>query len=337
MTIFDAVVVCARFQPPHRCHFEAIEFGLSQADRVVVLCFGADESRSLNNPWSTDERGALIQAGLPVADRIEVVFLEDVRYDLEAWARRAESVVNACIGSATKIGVIADRSAGLDRMPLPATWSLIDRACAFGQEERAVRERLLWSEDAIAWTDLERDVPARVGAALRRFSGEQNYAGLRDEAAFIKTFRASWSTAPHPAVFVTIDALVVWSDAALLIQRRHAPGASLWALPGGFVDQAETLADACVRELYEESGLSLDPARITERRVFDAPERSLRGRTVTHVFRFDLDAAAPQPEVRGGDDATQACWVRRDEIRAETMFEDHYAILQVMLPSLIRR
>ena len=331
MTMFDAVVVCARFQPPHCSHFEAIEFGLSQVGHVVVLCFGANESRSLNSPWSTDERELLIRAGLPAASSVDVVFLEDVRYDREAWSRRAEKLVNDCTGAATKIGVIADRSPGRDRMPLPVKWTLFDRACAFGRDERALREHLLWSEEEIPWQDLETDLPERVGAELRRFAAKERYAQLRDEAAFIKSFKASWSAAPHPPVFVTVDALVLWSEAVLLIRRRQAPGTGLWALPGGFVDQAETLADACVRELYEETGLKLDPAGITDRHVFDAPDRSLRGRTVTHVFRLDLDAAAPPPDVCGRDDAEQACWVRRDEIRAEAMFEDHYAILQVML------
>lgn len=326
--MLDAVIVCARFQPPQRSHFEAIDYGLSQGDRVVVLCFGANESRSLTNPWSSDEREALIRAGLASANRVDLVFVEDVRYNPEAWSRRAEASIEACMGSAAKIGVIADRADGLDRPPLPAAWTLIDRVCAFGRDERVLRERLLWSENAISFTDLEGYLPAPVGTELKRFSDQGGYAGLRDEAAFIKSFKARWSVAPYRPVFVTVDAL---SDAVLLIRRGRAPGAGLSALPGGFLDQNETLADACMRELFEETGLKLDPAEITDQCVFDAPERSLRGRTVTHLFRFDLDAAAPQPEVQGGDDAEQACWVRCDEIRAPAMFEDHYAILQVIL------
>ncbi len=331
MAMFDAVVVCARFQPPHRSHFEAIEHGLSEAERVVVLCFGADESRSLVNPWSNDAREALIRAGLTDASRVDVAFLEDVQYDHAAWSRRAETCVAEFVDAAARIGVVADQTPGRDHMPIPAGWHLIERDCAFAHDERTLREHLLWRNGEVRWQDIERAVPQEVAAQLRQFTGEPGYARLRDEAAFIKSFKARWSTAPYPPVFVTVDALVSWSEEVLLIRRGHAPGAGLWALPGGFIDPGETLASACLRELHEETGLVLGAGAVTERRVFDAPERSVRGRTVTHVFRFDLDPAAPRPAVHGGDDAAAAAWVERDALRPAAMFEDHYAILQVML------
>jgi bifunctional NMN adenylyltransferase/nudix hydrolase len=329
--MFDAVVVCARFQPPQRSHFEAIEYGLGEAARVVVLCFGANESRSLINPWPNDDRARLIRAGLPSNAAVDLIFLPDVRYDLASWSRRAETCVDEVLGAAARIGVITDQAPGLDRLPLPARWDPIERGYAFGQDEQAARHHLLWSDGEIPWQNLESECPQSVATELRRFTRRAEYAQLRDEAVYIKSFKASWSGAPHPPVFVTVDALVLWSDEVLLIRRGHPPGAGLWALPGGFVDQAETLAEACVRELYEETGLRLDPDMSTQRRVFDAPERSLRGRTVTHVFRFELDQTASRPAVRGADDAEQASWVRRDDIRSEALFEDHYAILQAML------
>ena len=40
-----------------------------------------------------------------------------------------------------------------------------------------------------------------------------------------------------------------------LARRNIAPGKGRWALPGGFIESTETPEDACVRELYEETGM----------------------------------------------------------------------------------
>jgi bifunctional NMN adenylyltransferase/nudix hydrolase len=109
------------------------------------------------------------------------------------------------------------------------------------------------------------------------------------------------------------------------------PGRGLWALPGGFLDQGETLAAAAVRELQEETGIAVTLADVREHRVFDDPERSLRGRTIPHVYRFALDERATMPAAQGGDDAAAAAWIGCTELSPMQLFEDHYAILQVLL------
>jgi 8-oxo-dGTP diphosphatase len=65
------------------------------------------------------------------------------------------------------------------------------------------------------------------------------------------------ASAPLPVV-ACVGAVV--HDAAgrlLLIRRGHDPGAGLWSLPGGRVEAGETEAEAIVREVREETGLSV--------------------------------------------------------------------------------
>ena len=64
-------------------------------------------------------------------------------------------------------------------------------------------------------------------------------------------------------------------------------------------------------------------------RVFDAPGRSIRGRTITHAFLFRC-SEPPQPKVKGGDDAAHAAWHRLADLNPREFFEDHRFILQAM-------
>jgi len=99
---------------------------------------------------------------------------------------------------------------------------------------------------------------------------------------------------------LTVDAVV--HDArggVLLIERRNPPPG--WALPGGFVDAGETVEEAVVRELREETGLTA--TRVEQFHTYSAPGRDPRHPTVSIVF---LVEAVGEP--RAGDDAGQAAF-----------------------------
>jgi bifunctional NMN adenylyltransferase/nudix hydrolase len=119
-----------------------------------------------------------------------------------------------------------------------------------------------------------------------------------------------------------------------MIKRRASPGKGLWAAPGGFLNQAERIEDAAIRELREETKIKV-PApvlrgNIKASHVFDAPNRSLRGRTITHAYLIELPAGE-LPKVKGGDDAEKAKWIPLNELDESVCFEDHYAIVQYFL------
>jgi 8-oxo-dGTP diphosphatase len=82
---------------------------------------------------------------------------------------------------------------------------------------------------------------------------------------------------PHLAV----DIIIAMADGTIaLIERAHPP--SGWALPGGFVDIGETLAQAAVREAREETGLEI--TLITLLGCYSDPARDARGHTVSVVY-----------------------------------------------------
>lgn len=98
----------------------------------------------------------------------------------------------------------------------------------------------------------------------------------------------------------------------LLVLRGRGANAGLWSLPGGRVEPGESLPEAAVRELHEETGLEVRPdAELAVREVRVAPDD---GNAVTyeiHVFTGDLTGGM----LRAGDDAADVRWCGDGELR----------------------
>jgi bifunctional NMN adenylyltransferase/nudix hydrolase len=179
--------------------------------------------------------------------------------------------------------------------------------------------------------ELVQAVPPAIARFLKEFRKTAEFERLREELASLDASRATYGNGP----FVTVDAVVTVGERLLLIQRGRAPGKGLWALPGGFLDGSERLLTAAIRELKEETVMARDDAEL--RRclrgvaVFDHPQRSQRGRTITHAHYFALEGAVPS--VEGADDAQAACWVKIADLpgMASALFEDHFQIIDHFL------
>jgi 8-oxo-dGTP diphosphatase len=89
----------------------------------------------------------------------------------------------------------------------------------------------------------------------------------------------------------------------LLIQRKDAPFKGLWALPGGFVNENESLERAAARELHEETAMS--GVRLEQLGAFGDPGRDPRGHTVSVVYMTFL---LTEGNIAAGDDASAAGW-----------------------------
>ncbi|MGC8916462.1 MAG: NUDIX domain-containing protein [Thermoanaerobaculum sp.] len=100
---------------------------------------------------------------------------------------------------------------------------------------------------------------------------------------------------------LTVDALIVDPHrGVLLVQRKHPPFAGFWALPGGFVEEGESCEEAVVREVGEETGLTVEVVALLG--VYSQPGRDPRGHTVSVVYQCRVGGG----QVRGGDDAAAA-------------------------------
>jgi bifunctional NMN adenylyltransferase/nudix hydrolase len=331
------ITVCVgRLQPLQHRHLELINSALAAADCVMLILGGAAQSPDTLNPWSTAER--LHMLGLAGLDsRVIALPLADCWYDDARWAAAVRGLVAAeCLARGLDPATAQCSLLGLERGDAPyyaalfPEWTVLPAPPA-PRFEPALSERLLEATPEPLKDLLEAHLPPALHSFLRERLAQSSGEDLRAEQAYIANYRRAWHSAPFPPVFVTVDTLAVWRDQILLVERGRRPGLGLLALPGGFLDPGESLLAAARRELAEETGLDLNAAlQPTAVRVFDHPLRSRRGRTITHVFAFDLSAWPTPPQVAGGDDARDARWFSLATLKPERFFEDHYAILQVM-------
>ena len=121
----------------------------------------------------------------------------------------------------------------------------------------------------------------------------------------------------NPAL--AVDAVWIRSGKVLLVRRGRPPFRGFWALPGGFVELRETVEEAVVRELREETGLRGRPVALVG--VYSGPHRDPRKPTTSVAFLVTGHAGSPV----GGDDAASAEWVPLS--RARPLAFDHGQIL----------
>lgn len=131
--------------------------------------------------------------------------------------------------------------------------------------------------------------------------------------------------------FVTVDVVLLKSshqgNEILLIRRKKDPFKDSWALPGGFVEEHEDLADAARRELLEETGIS--QPHLEQLKAFGKPHRDPRGHMVSVAFRaFASDA---NTVAKAGDDAADAKWFSVNDL--PKLGFDHDEIISFALDS----
>ncbi|KRA17419.1 bifunctional nicotinamide-nucleotide adenylyltransferase/Nudix hydroxylase [Lysobacter sp. Root604] len=344
---YDYLVFIGRFEPFHNGHAAVARLALSKARKVIFLVGSADTPRTTKNPFTVAERAVMIQSALgDAAERLIVRPLRDRLYNESRWIAGVQRAVAEAIAqdggdAQARVGLIGqDKDASSYYLREFPQWQLVDVQHTATLSATELRRYLYEANQLDSHGGLmliRANVPGPVFDMLEAFrKNSPAFKQLVAEHQFIDTYRAAWADAPYPPTFVTTDAVVVHSGHVLLVRRRAEPGKGLWALPGGFVGQDESLLDACLRELREETRLKIPlpvlKGSIRHQHVFDHPERSQRGRTITHAFHFDFPSGE-LPDVRGGDDADKARWIPVSVAleMGPQLFEDHLHILEFFL------
>lgn len=301
--------------------------------------------------------------------RVKVVPVSDYPYDDNKWISAIQKVVDDAIPDAKDIGLIGhSKDSTSYYLNIFPRWKNhievenvdginatdIREALLFGEETGKIEQKAFEKMPKIVldyminichsdWFDVLHDEYNMVTKYkkpyqkltyedMAYFLAANSGAGLNMAELlmkFDKEFRPQF-----PPTFHTVDAVVVQSGHILLVKRGDMPGKGQWALPGGFLNQDETMLDGAIRELKEETKIKVPvpvlKGSIKSSKTFDAPNRSSRGRTITQAFLIDL-GVGELPKVKGSDDAELARWIPFNELKQESFFEDHYHIVNHFL------
>ncbi|MFH1281903.1 MAG: NUDIX hydrolase [Candidatus Omnitrophota bacterium] len=118
---------------------------------------------------------------------------------------------------------------------------------------------------------------------------------------------------------MTVDAIIELPEGIVIIKRSNPPFG--WALPGGFVDYAESLEEAVIREAKEETGLDL--TQVKQFHTYSDPARDPRFHTIGTVF-----TAKAKGIPKAGDDAADIKVIKAGQIEKLEFAFDHKKILQ---------
>jgi ADP-ribose pyrophosphatase YjhB (NUDIX family) len=113
---------------------------------------------------------------------------------------------------------------------------------------------------------------------------------------------------PHVGIGV-----VVWrEDKILLVKRKNPPAEGQWGLPGGKQQLGETIMEAAVREVREETGIDIAPHGIVT--ALDAITRDKKGKIEFHYTIVEVVAEWHGGEAKAADDALEVQWVLPVEV-----------------------
>jgi len=348
---YKACVFIGRFQPIHEAHVQIIEQALEIAETVIISVGSAHRPKTIKNPWTADERINMIKRALKqklgkvqgwsnypedFETRVKFVQVRDHLYNNTRWA--SETYSKSVLAGATQhkdtaiIGCFKDTSSWyLNMFP---QWDLHEVGKIYNKHDELMSATDIRDEIFLNKTIIENEpyLASDVIKEIKAWMTLDECEMLTEEYNFIANYKASWDVAPYAPTFVTTDCVVIKSGHILLIKRKFNPGKGLYALPGGFLNPNEMIEECAIRELKEETRIKVDKPilkrSIEAVQTFDHPQRSLRGRTVTHAHLINL-GEGPLPEIKANDDASGAHWIPLADMKhlEDEMFEDHMDIV----------
>lgn len=331
-------VVIGRVQLPHLGHQALLRRALEVAPTAIMVLGSANRARDVNNPFTEEERVAMVRALLTPEEAARVHFLPVRDYfDNARWNTVVHREVRDMAPQVRKPILVSCRKDAATSYYLDhfAQWEQERVEALPGLSATNLRNVYFGANDLdSALSVLEPYTTSGVLSYLQAWGQLPHYAERKADHARILAYRKRYSD----NCYRTADSIVHIGNKVLLIQRKSEFGNGLWALPGGFIDPGERSYEAALRELVEETSFPLPRSVLHQalkgKEEFDHPGRSPRGRLVTTAYYFRMaSTTVGLPEVKARDDAKTAKWVDVADLPSmeREFFEDHYCILDHFL------
>lgn len=112
--------------------------------------------------------------------------------------------------------------------------------------------------------------------------------------------------------FLAVSAAIFKDDRVLVVRRAQSPANGLYTLPGGVVELGETLIEAVMREVREETGLEIEPHGLAGYRQLIARDAS--GRIERHFVILPFAARWLAGEIALNDELAEGRWLDPDAL-----------------------
>lgn len=254
-------IFIGRFQPFHLGHYGVIK-KMEKApdlDEIIIGIGSAQCGNTTYNPFTFQEREKMVKESFPeLAKPSYIIKINDIN-DYPNWISHVESLC-------PQFNVVYAGSEIVKRLFSEKNYEVR----GFDESKRLfsateIRAMMVRGE---SWQNF---IPAGTIKVVKEIGGVTRVRKLMSE--FI-----------NPGV--TVDVIVNYKDkGVVLIKRKYEPFKDYWAIPGGFLDAGrETLEDAAVRELREETSLLVKKDDLKLMRVSSTPGRDPRGPTVSTIY-----------------------------------------------------
>ena len=123
-----------------------------------------------------------------------------------------------------------------------------------------------------------------------------------------------------------VGALIFNGDEILLVERGREPLKGYWSLPGGVLETGETLKAGIRREVFEETGLEVEPLEIAE--VFERIMPDAEGKAEYHYVLVDYICRVTGGTLGAADDSSAVAWVKRGDLAGYKMTEGTLPVIE---------
>ena len=126
---------------------------------------------------------------------------------------------------------------------------------------------------------------------------------------------------------VGVGAIIIDAGRVLLVKRGHAPLLGEWSIPGGLLEVGETVRQAVVREVQEETGLTVETGDLVG--VYDRLLPDGDGRALYHYVLIDFLCRRLSGEALAAGDADDVRWFTRAEAEKLPLPEDTAQVIRL--------
>lgn len=345
-----------RMQMLTHAHFAHIMTGLENYDALVVILGSSFHARNPDNPFTFEERKAMILAAVPdnLAHKLVFVGVRDYHDDAvwkEVVLRKSDKAISEWKESETNAGRIHSElpvekfllsyvkdASGYYQKAFKDCWTVVHNDIGFVNQvdgllnATALREVFFSkTERKVVYPLLKTKMPYYAVEYLKGWEAlnKEAFKRICEEMKYKRKYNKGQK---YPLKATTGDAVFICNDTHVLIGiRGKLVGYGLYCIPGGHNNPDEDHVDSALRELVEEMKLKFSHSflreLVTESFWVDRPKRSWLCRIITCVSVLRYQGILPH--VEAGDDAKGYVWMTREDILAneDKFHDDHFMIL----------